>query len=135
MTYEEQHCNVCNFVSPESTTLLRMKCQCLVSGHWLGSISVCDKQQGNFINLLEGFLLCSLEILHSYQLLEISPFMLPHPSPVLYSHSMGIPFIVFLKQLLCYRKIFVRLEKKLRQNNFEQFSFAYDMVKPFTMTG
>ena len=62
MTCREQYFSICNFVSPESTTLLRMKCQCLVSRHWLGSISVYDKQHANFMNLLEGFLLCSLEI-------------------------------------------------------------------------
>ena len=27
--------------------------------------------------------------------------MLPHPSPVLYSHSMDIPFMVYLKQWSC----------------------------------
>ena len=104
MTCGKQYFSICNFFSPESTTLLRMKCQCLVSGHWLGSISVYDKQHANFMNLLEGFLLCSLEILHSYHLLKISLFMLSHPSPVLYSHNMDPSFIVFLKQSLCYRK-------------------------------
>ena len=102
MTCREKYFSICNLVSPKSTTLLRMKCQCLVSRHWLGSISVYDKQHANFMNLLEGFLLFSLEILHSYHLLQISLFILSHPSPVLYSHNMDPSFMVFLKQLLFF---------------------------------
>ena len=104
MTCREQYFSISNFVSPESTTLLRIKCQCLVSGHWLGSISVYDNQHANFMNLFEGVLLCCLEILHSYHLLEIRLFMLSHPSPVLYSLNIDPSFMVFLKQLLCFRK-------------------------------
>ena len=59
---------------------------------------------------------------------------LAYPSPVLYSHSMDIPFMVYLKQLLCSQKIFNRLETR-RQKNFEQYSFAYEMVRALNMTG
>ena len=45
----------------------------------------------------------------------MSLIMLSYPSPVLYWHSMDIQFIVFLKQLLRYRKTFDRLETILRQ--------------------
>ena len=34
-----------------------------------------------------------------------------------------------LKQWSCYQKMFDRLEIILRQNNFEQYSFAYEMVR------
>ena len=85
--------------------------------------------------LRPGFPLCSLEILHGYYLLEISLFMLPHLSPVIYSHSMDIPFMVYFKRWSCYQKIFDRLETILRQKNFEQYSFAYELVRVLKMTG
>ena len=54
------------------------------------------QQHGTFINQPPGRIsICSFEILHSYHLLEISLFMLFHPSLVLYSHNMDIPFMVF----------------------------------------
>ena len=56
-------------------------------------------------------------------------------SSLLAQHGHSIYGTVFLKQLLCYRKIFDRLETILRQNSFEQFSFAYEMVKPIKMNG
>ena len=55
----------------------------------------------------------------SYYLSVISLFMPPHPNPVLYSHRMDIPFMVYFKRWLCYQRIFDRLETIQRQKNFE----------------
>ena len=46
------------------------------------------------------------------------------------------PFIYGLfETVVMLSEIFDRLKTILRQNNFEQFSFAYEMVKPLKMTG
>ena len=44
-------------------------------------------------------------------------------------------FIYGLFEIVMLSEIFDRLETILRQNNFEQFSFAYEMVSPLKMTG
>ena len=132
MTCREQYFSICNFVSPESTTLLRMKCQCLVSRHWLGSISVYDKQHANFMNLLEGFLFPG----NFAQLPPVANKLVyafpSRSSSLLAQHG---PFIHGLFEIVMLSEIFDRLETILRQNNFEQFSFAYVMVSPLKMTG
>ena len=43
--------------------------------------------------------------------------------------------MVYFKRWLCYQKIFDGLETILRQKNFEQYSFAYEMVRVLRMTG
>ena len=45
------------------------------------------------------------------------------------------PFIYGLFEIVMLSEIFDRLETILRQKNFEQFSFAYEMVSPLKMTG
>ena len=88
------------------------------------------------MTLLEGFPLRSLEILRSYYLLEISLFMLPHPSPVLHSHTKDIPFTAVWSISNGGYAISENIRQAgNNQKNLEQYSFAYEMVRVLRMTG